>query len=183
MARYRVKYWDVQKQNWLPLCRRPDGTEVSAIPVAGRWDYRQGVLGGGSKLDDPSTFTFACEGSAITKCIHLGYKPWATVNGTSLAGHHQTCTRLIRADFCGDGTSYTVDGQWVNLYDGVGLQQDTEEWYLEAEWDGAGARCFSPHNRYHSHVPCYLERTQSACGQLSHFSTGTLLMSESPYRN
>jgi hypothetical protein len=141
------------------------------------------VPGGGSKIDDPTTFTFACERSAITKCLRQGYKPWATVNGVSMAEYHQACTRLIRADFCGDGTSYTVEGQWVNLYDTVGVQRDTEDWNQEAEWDSRGARCFSPHNRSHDHVPCYQERTQSACGKLSNFANGTLLMSETPYRN
>ena len=137
--------------------------------------------GGGSRLEDPRAFSFACEGSAITKCHRVGSKPWeATVEGVSLAAHHQACTRLVRADFCGDGTSHTVDGQWVNLFDAAGVQVDTEAWSLEAEWDEDGARCFSSWNRADGNVTCATPREAPDCGLTSHFTTGTLLMSELP---
>lgn len=182
--RYLVRYWDTARQEWHPICIRNDRTHAPAIPVLGRWDYRSGVPTGGAKLDEPGVFTFACEGSAITKCLHMGYKPWASSpDGQGLAAHHQACTRVIRADYCGDGTSYTVDGQWVNVWDNVGIQFDTEDWYVEAEWDEAGARCFSPHNRFHSNVQCYDAKKQAGCGSLSSFSAGTLLMTETPYKN
>lgn len=178
---YLVRYWDTEKQGWFPICITHDGTAVNAIPVAGRWDYRQGVPGeGGAKTDDPSVFTFACETAAIAKCIRIGYEPWAS---ETLAAHHQTCTRVIRADYCGDGVSHTVDGQWVNLFDAIGVQLDTEAWYFEAEWDEAGARCFTPQNRSHAHVSCYEARKTSACGKPEHFAEGALLMTETPYKN
>ena len=181
---YLVRYYDPQDAAWYPVCVRDDGTPLEAIPVEGRWNYQFGTEGGGAKISDGTVFTFACEEAAIAKCIHMGYKPWATAaDGTSLAAHHQACTRMVRADYCGDGTSYTVDGQWVNVYDAAGVQADTEDWLFEAEWDEGGARCFSPHNRYHANVPCHRERTESRCGQLEHFASGTLLMTETPYRN
>jgi hypothetical protein len=180
---YRVSYQEPRDGLWYPVCKGEGGTALDAIPVAGRWDYRHGLPGeGGRKIDDPAAFTFGCEGAAIAKCVRWGYKPWASVQGVSLAAHHQTCTRLVRADFCGDGTSHTVTGQWVNLYDTVGIQADTEDWYMEAEWDANGARCFSPHNRSHEHVSCYDARKESSCGQPGHFSTGTLVMTETPTR-
>lgn len=179
---YRVSYREPANGQWYPICRDTSGKPADAIAVAGRWDYRQGLPGqGGAKYDDPRTFTFACEGAAIAKCIHFGYKPWASVNGMSLAAHHQACTRLIRADYCGDGTSHTVNGQWVNLYDAVGVQRDTEGWAVEAEWDTEGARCFTDHNRAHAPVSCPstpVRRTQ--CGLEQSFSTGTLIQSETP---
>jgi len=160
--------------DWQPLCVDVNGNSVPAIPVNGIWDHRRGVPGGGAKINDPSSFTFACEGmGAVAKCVFpIGYKPWKSVNGVSLDRWHQACVRLIRADFCGDGTPYTVNGQRVNLYDGVGVQQDTRDWLIEAEWDENGARCFNPVNRSHWFVPCFNDRALAACGAPIDFQSG-----------
>ncbi len=152
---YRVSYRTPEQGQWLPLCVDAAGQPVDAIPLLGRWDYRQGLPGvGGVKYDDASAFTFACKGAALAKCVGFGYKPWVSVNGVSLAAYHQACTRLIRADYCGDGTSHTVDGQWVNLYDTLGVQLDTAQWALEARWDSEGARCLTSSNRSQARVTC-----------------------------
>jgi hypothetical protein len=178
---YQVSYFAPADGQWHPICRNASGQPAAAIAVQGSWDYRQGLPGvGGRKYEDPSVFTFACEGAAIAKCIHFGYKPWASVGGVSLAEHHQACTRLIRADYCGDGTSHTVNGQWVNLYDAVGVQQDTETWGTEAEWSAEGAVCFTNHNRSQVPVSCPNTPAQAQCGTAEALSTGTLLRSETP---
>jgi hypothetical protein len=173
---YSVEYKDLEGA-WQPLCAY-DG---KAVAVAGRWDYRSGVEGGGSHLDDPSMFTLGCRGAAIAKCVELGYKPWASSESGSLSQHHQACTRLLRGDYCGNGTAYTQNGRWVNLYDAVGVQQDTENWSFEAEWTANGAECFSLVNRANLDlVPCFVPKLSLTCGLHSHFSQGTLLMSEIP---
>jgi hypothetical protein len=178
---YRVSYREPADGRWYPICQDRNGRPVEAIAVAGRWDYRQGVPGlGGAKYDDPSTFTFACEGAAIAKCIRFGYAPWASRDGVSLAAHHQACTRLVRADYCGDGRSHTVDGQWVNLYDALGVQRDTEDWDLEAEWDTGGARCLTAHNRAGAPVSCPGTPMKTRCGTAGELSTDLLLRSETP---
>ncbi len=178
---YQVSYLAPADGQWRPICRDASGQPAAAIAVAGAWDYRQGMPGvGGRKYDDPRVFTFACEGAAIAKCIRFGYKPWASVGGVSLAAHHQACTRLIRADYCGDGTSHTVNGQWVNVFDAVGVQQDTETWGTEAEWGTDGALCFTDHNRAHAPVTCAEAPKKAQCGTPDAFSTGTLLQSETP---
>jgi hypothetical protein len=174
---YRVSYQDPNDGLWYPICKNADGTAANAIPLEGRWDYRQGVAGGGSKIDDMTTFTFACEGAALAKCVHFGYKPWESVNGVSLADYHQTCTRMIRADFCGNGTSYTVNGNWVNLYDSVSVQLDTETWGKEAQWNAQGATCFTSHTRATTAISCG-EKLVPSCGES--FSSNTLLISEVP---
>lgn len=178
---YRVSYYDTAEALWKPACAAEDGSALGAIPVAGRWDYRQGVTGGGAKVDDAARFTFACEGAAIAKCVRFGYRPWATTaDGLSLADHHQACTRMVRADFCGDGTSHTTDGQWVNLHDAVDVQADTEAWLHEAEWDAHGARCFTETTRAAQAVSCPGQTPRTICGKQAHFQTGTLIMSEVP---
>ena len=177
--------------SWKPLCGvDAGGASILAIPLEGRWDAHQGVAGGGAKIDDPTSFTFACAGHALAKCVELGYEPWNKVKvctpgqgcqKKSLAPYHQACTRMLRADYCGDGTSYTVDGTLINLYDGVGIQADTESWNLEAEWTEAGARCMARRRLASTAVPtCQAALSSPSCGSPSHFSSGTLLMNEDP---
>jgi hypothetical protein len=170
--------------SWLPVCSDAAGVAVPAIPVDGRWDYRTGVPGAGGKIADPDSFTFACKGlGAIAKCVSpIGYKPWKIVKGVSLDRQHQACVRLIRADFCGTGTPYTRDGSAVDLYDGVGIQKDTQLlWLIEAEWDENGARCFNPLNRSQKLlIPCFNDRALAACGTPIDFRLGALLMNKTP---
>jgi hypothetical protein len=173
--RYLVDYRE-DDGAWYPLC---NGS--AAIPLEGIWDHRQGVTGGGAHISDPTKFTFACEGrGALGKCVSMGYEPWSSSDGVLLAKHHQACVRLLRGDYCGDGTPYTTDGSWVNVYDALGVQVDTEDWVFEAEWDASGARCFSKANRSKSNLPCYNARLKTECGSLARFTTGTLLMDETP---
>jgi hypothetical protein len=135
-----------------PLCGSDGGgAPVQAIPLHGSWDASAGTATGGAHVDDATTITFACEGYALAKCVDFGYAPWRTVsecNGTSscanrsLASFHQACTRLLRADYCGDGTSTTRDGTQVDLWDDFAIQtDDAPTWSLEAEWSPDGAVC------------------------------------------
>jgi hypothetical protein len=145
---YRVAYARGDG-SWGALCTDAAGNASDAIPLAGRWSYQQGAVGGGAHIDDAGSFTFACAGGAIAKCVEWGYKPWASVGGVSLAAAHQTCTRVVRADYCGDGVSHTQDGQVINLYDHQGVQRDTRPWLGEASWDVDGARAYNLLNRSH----------------------------------
>jgi ADYC domain-containing protein len=160
------------------------GAPIEAIALAGRWDTRQGVPGAGGRIDDPSAFIFACRGASIAKCVELGYKPWSSAGGVSLRDHHQACVRMLRADYCGDGKSWTIDGTLINLYDGLGLQTDAMKWIMEAEWTAAGTRFISKesHTRIkmkkHEAPACLAPLVSKDTGKWSHFSTGTLVMSE-----
>ena len=171
--------------NWVPLCRNANGAPVPAIALAGRWNYGRGVPGGGDHVDDAGAFTFACEGlGAIAKCAFpIGYKPWKTVRGISLARHHEACVRMLRADYCGDGTPWTQDGRKIDVWDAVGIQQMSRPlWLFEAEWDGDGANCVSKErvislrNLLGTVSPCILSKVNLFCGNPFDFQRGTLLM-------
>jgi hypothetical protein len=123
---------------WRPLCLDATGHSSFADSVRGSWNFAQGVSGGGSYTAGTADFTIACQGSAIAKCLELGYKPW-----TGHAGELAACTRALRGDYCGDGTPYTIDGTVANIYDVSGIQPDDMAWDAEAEWTAAGARCVS----------------------------------------
>jgi hypothetical protein len=124
--------------DWQPLCHDASGNPTLVDSVSGTWNVAQGVPGGGSYHPNNSRFTLACRGSSIAKCVELGYKPW---NG--YASELAACVRALRADYCGDGTPYTVDGTLVNLFDDQGVRTDAIDWVPEAEWTADGARCIS----------------------------------------
>jgi hypothetical protein len=173
-----VKYGG--QHDWSPICGKDHGQPRRTTPLAGRWNYEQGVAGGGDFIDDPDAVTFACEGYALYKCVALGYAPWVTFNGHDLADHHQTCTRLMRADYCGDGRSWTKDGIWINLYDDISIQHDVADWTIEAEWTPEGARCLTQRriqSKKHAMPDCNFELPAASCGAPPHW-TDTLLVNE-----
>lgn len=73
--------------------------------------------------------------AAAKKCDTLGYRAGAV---------HTACIRALRADFCGDGTSHTIEGVTIDIYDPLGIQRSAtllED--VEAEWGESGATCVS----------------------------------------
>lgn len=173
---------------WLPLCGTDElGEPVAAIALDGRWDFTEGTESGGSHVDDESAFTFACRGYVLAKCVEAGYKPWAKAmvceHGegcqlTTLAAHHQACTRMLRADYCGDGTSHTVDATSVNFYDDFNVRYDSQDWSVEAEWDEEGAICAVTERISGDAPQCIDWLADADCGDLDHLTDGALLVSE-----
>jgi hypothetical protein len=118
----------------------------------------------------------------------MGYRPWWPMlkctkgqgcEMSTLSEHHQACARMLRADYCGNGLSHTVDGTAINAYDDVGVRVDGEKWAFEAEWTAAGARCAAVERIAEQNLPsCWQQLSSSTCGNLVDFKTGTLLFSE-----
>jgi hypothetical protein len=92
---------------------------------------------GGARLSaSGEVITFACENAALGECADkLGFRPWqrrwtrvclptnadCRWQAQDLTAYHQACTRMIRADYCGDGRSHTISGTAIDLYDKLGL--------------------------------------------------------------
>lgn len=183
---YKLAHLDAA--GWRPVCEGANDAMVSS----GVWDHRQGVAGGGAHSPSAERFTLACRGAAIAQCVELGYAPWrrnpvcrSGEGCQSLAALHQACVRLHRADYCGDGRSWTKPGIFVNLYDGFGIQEDTEAWQPEAEWNEHGALCIaSPRVAIDpSAAPaCAKPRAHplGRCTDRAHLRSGTLLINEIP---
>jgi hypothetical protein len=130
--------------SWQPACGADlDGRGV-AIPLAATWNTH------GERVELSSLFTFGCTTGVIAKCYRWGYRPWVTGYG-DLAAMHWACTRLARADYCGDGVSHTQDGTWINLWDNLPapgpIQQHgartPDGMHFEAGWNTDGAVCLS----------------------------------------
>jgi hypothetical protein len=123
--------------SWRNLCTPgPDGLALG-FPVSGVW------TSSGVHEHAAGAISITCTSGAIGKCVRMGYKYWRTeANGAPMWALHQACTRMLRADYCGDGRSHTRDGTVVNVYDRFGIQQpDPEPSRHEATWDDNGARC------------------------------------------
>jgi len=136
---YEIVRFDQTSGEWRNLCKPgPDGLAL-AFPLQGSWTQD------GQHIKD-SAFSLTCTSGAIGKCIRFGYRPWAEAsNGESLWDYHQACTRMIRADYCGDGHSWTRDGVAIDVYDRLGIQRPDPSLGLrfEAAWGPDGAICIN----------------------------------------
>jgi hypothetical protein len=119
-----------------------DGKQV-AIPLTATWDDR------GNRVASSTLFTFGCTTGAIAKCYRWGYRPWVTGHGDLVAAHW-TCTRVARADYCGNGKSHTRDNTMINVWDRLPSPGPIQAhgttrigMLFEAGWDTRGAVCFS----------------------------------------
>jgi hypothetical protein len=186
-----------------------DGHLNLAVPVAGAWESGTGLPGtfsdgngnqwaGGSKIPgtDYTTFTLACRDlGALAKCLERNeYKPWkmGTAVRSSPAGAtmtvsldeaHQSCVRMLRADYCGNGVPHTQTGTIIDVRDAVSIQSYVSTSYgFEANWRADGPSCIST-ERYNDVDPStgwtvqqYIQNTcpsrlASSCGD-----NGTLLV-------
>lgn len=170
VAAYSLIYADLAQ----PLLKRNvcKGTllnqlDASVVVLAGeRYDLDNKIV-----LSDQSGWiTLACAGSAAAKMALLGYGPHARfTDGSAPASvaERQATLKMITADYCGDGESYTVNGTpvaWENQ-DGTVLPDAADDLGLrEAVWTEHGARCLdTPRLVEKSEVGCSLP----SCGSLT----------------
>ena len=173
---YAVSYQT--QAGWSPLCGLDTaGQPIRAMPVAGIWSS---VIGDSASYGASALrFTFACRGKSIGKCIELGYNPYK-----GYANQLASCVRMLRGDYCGSGATHTVEGATINLYDHVGVQNDTAAWPAEAEWTPRGAHCVNSHNAARWQLAstkepsCVKPLRSTTCG--ASFSPGTYLIDELP---
>lgn len=158
--------------SWEPLCVDAEGDPTEAIILAGSWNPDTGARAG-----EAGVITYACRGAALAKCVEWGYRPWAT-GGTDLAAYHQACTRMVVADYCGDGIAHTVDGTLIHVLDEVGIQELDPEmsFVVEAEWGPDGATCLNVSNTRIAGAVAGCEIP--ACG--ADFESGGLIQSGKP---
>lgn len=135
---YAVKVLDPASGAWQELCRPgPDGLTL-AMPLPGYF------TDDGRYVADAQRFTITCTGGAIGKCLRFGYRPWApATNGIPAEALYQTCVRMIRADYCGNGHGWTRNGMPVDLFDAAGILREEASPGLsfEAAWGPDGASC------------------------------------------
>jgi hypothetical protein len=144
---YQIQAWNPVARQWENPCAGVgDVVSPRAMAMDGVWDET------GARHDVARKLTFACETGAISKCARWGYKPWASWDDRSLADSHQACTRMLRADYCGNGKSHTSEGTMIDYYDPLGINARTtvasKDWdpaqaSFEAAWAPDGAACMA----------------------------------------
>ena len=142
---YTLEQWVADTASWQPGCPTDtDGRNV-AIPLAAVWDDH------GDRSVSSTMFTFGCTTGVIAKCYRWGYRPWVTGYG-DLTTMHWACTRMARADYCGNGQPHTHDGTMIDMWDTLPppgpIQRRTPilqslGMMFEAGWDTGGAVCLS----------------------------------------
>jgi ADYC domain len=123
---------------WVDLCPPDPEGVAKGFPLSGAW------TASGEHVPSRRDFSLTCTAGASGKCVRLGYKPWKIgPSGESLWDYHQACVRLLRADYCGDGTPHTRPGIPVTIYDRISMQSDSPMPSLgfEAAWGPGSAIC------------------------------------------
>ena len=83
-----------------------------------------------------------CSSGAMGKCVRWGYAPPVDDSAKSPRRQlYEACVRMVRADYGGDGTSWTRDGTRISFCDALGVYPCPHELELEAAWSDAGAVC------------------------------------------
>jgi len=135
---YSLSEQDAASGEWRDLCEPDPHGRRLGFPLAG------GFTGDGRHIEMSGRFLITCTGGAEGKCVRFGYKPWRRgPDGVSLAPYYQTCVRLVRADYCGDGIGHTRNGTPIDLFDTIGIQSDevAPGMTFEAAWGPDGAVC------------------------------------------
>lgn len=147
---YAVSHQD-SKGKWQPACGKTGNDPILAVPMLGSYD-----LDSGSFTPSQDQLMFGCNDGALGKCALWGYRPWeektecqgSVCKQQSMQPWHHACTRLVRADYCGDGVPHTRNGTSINVWDNMGVQAPAStDWDMEAEWTTDGARCIR-HTRW-----------------------------------
>lgn len=118
-----------------------------AVPVD--WDRR----GKASATARTGRFTFACLNSAAAKCRLWGYELKPDTYGYGYVKKSlwavNACTRMVMADYCGSGFSYTIDGTEIDFADNQRVNSvyyyghDRAGQKPEALWGKDGVYCMS----------------------------------------
>ncbi|MCA9719694.1 MAG: hypothetical protein H6713_20565 [Myxococcales bacterium] len=107
----------------------------------------------------PNTMFIACLSGAMGKAASLGYVPGETVT----TDEYEASVRMLRADYCGDGRSYTLPGTPLLYWDSLdplstpGAVGSIGTWATaatEALWTDDGALCLGAPRIGDSAVDC-----------------------------
>jgi len=141
-ARYFLEYSD-DNSTWVPYCAGGGG----AVALQGEYDLSRIHHRTGS-------ITFACDGEGVAaKCDTWGYVA-GNVGPTSIDWkHHQACTGMANAAYCGNGIPFTRELTPIRIRDfrpdyanpapddlghPVQMPGDPDTFYVEAGWNELG---------------------------------------------
>jgi hypothetical protein len=151
-----------------PLCK---GENIPASEGWGARVYDALIFRGDRYAPDTAEITtgidswinIACAGTAIAK-MHLLRHTLAGSEGpfATTRDQRQAMLRMLRADYCGDGMAYTVDGhplryadEWGWHHASIDLSQASQRSLVEGVWSHKGAVCLDrPRMVQRSEIRC-----------------------------
>ena len=99
-----------------------------------------------SPAPDPRWFNFGCAETALAKMHLNGHTRASQIAGfTTTMAERQTFLKMITADYCGAGNSFTVSGQPLRWTDDRGTLTIAPSFtkVMEARWSPQGAVCLN----------------------------------------
>jgi hypothetical protein len=150
------------------LLVRPDGSTQNLCD-AGPDGRRQGfplasrlAPDGHIIFTQPEQFELVCTAGARGKCVRFGYRPWKSAEQAL----YEACTRMVRADYCGNAVATTRNGMAIDIYDDRRIEtaDNDPSQEFEAGWAPRGAVCVR-HVRVKENIS--LERLVAACPVLT----------------
>jgi hypothetical protein len=134
----------------------PDGRR-QGFPIATSWD-----VDGTAHAVAPEEFDIVCTSGARAKCVRFGYRPWVPAE----LELHGACTRMVRADYCGNAVATTRDGTVIDMFDDRRIQTADNDpaQEFEAGWAPKGAVCVR-HVRVKENIS--LESLAASCPRLA----------------
>jgi hypothetical protein len=143
---------------WQNMCEPSADGRRQGFPVAGRARVGDAMV----EPAEPGIFELTCTSGAQGKCVRFGYLPWE--NAVQLA-HFNACIRMVRADYCGNGTPHTRDGTLIDLFDKLDTHRDeaVAGMEFEAGWSPQGAVCV---RRVRISAAYSLDRLRAECPRL-----------------
>ncbi len=99
--------------------------------------------GNGDITERDHTIYFGCISGAVGKAALHGYAPDSPSKPSVTVDEFELAVRAVRADYCGNGTSYTNVGNALTYDDRYDINEHTEVGFVtEALWEtGVGATC------------------------------------------
>jgi len=125
-----------QSKSPVPICEKDLDTGSLHALANGRLHVD---TGSGDFTNDPNLMFVACFSGAVGKV----QSDWGYVNYEVGRARHELMTRVARADYCADGTSYTEPGTALQIEDDWGYNVFGDgDLSTEAQWVvGGGAAC------------------------------------------
>lgn len=145
-ARYVFETYDAD-DNVVPVCSADAAGNHTMVPIK---DVTVNEVTG-TMAKRSNTLYLACTSGAIGKAVVWGYRPWERT-----LGEFEVATRMVRADYCFDGQSYTQTGTSLQVHDKYKINTFLyPEDPTEAVWTRSGVRCLNaPRNSTLPAVQC-----------------------------
>lgn len=155
---YKLDWTEFVSGSWgdfRNMCPNPPSRDSSDLLTMSGTNLYRTLLFEGDRIDattkldtgiDTTWFNLGCAGSALAKMALTGHTEASRVShafDTTLA-ERQTMLKMLAADYCGDGTPFTVAGQPLNWRDDHGTMAfiaPADQLILESRWTASGAAC------------------------------------------